>query len=120
MVETLAWMHSIDPDSIGLEGYGKKTDFYKRQCNTFSRIEAEQALVKDKDTGKPLGRAHEGFEEIIDYVRKNLPGDRYSIVHGDYKFDNVVSMRRATSVTFLFKIEACYPPRRHHANAAFA
>lgn len=90
MVSTLAWMHSIDPDSIGLEGFGKKTAFYTRHCNTFSRIEAQQAKVKDIKTGKELGRAHPNFDEIVDYIRKNVPADRASIVHGDYKFDNVV------------------------------
>ncbi|KAF2099077.1 APH-domain-containing protein [Rhizodiscina lignyota] len=90
LVETLAWLHSIDPDSIGLEGYGKKTGFYARHCRTFSRIEAQQAKVKDIKTGQLLGRAHPHYEEIVEYVLQNLPGDRYAIVHGDYKFDNVV------------------------------
>jgi aminoglycoside phosphotransferase (APT) family kinase protein len=91
LIETLAWLHSIDPDEIGLEGYGKKTDFYKRHCNTYSRIEAQQSKVKDIKTGKELGRAHERYDEIINYVREHLPGNRCAIVHGDYKFDNVVS-----------------------------
>ncbi|KAF2013567.1 kinase-like protein, partial [Aaosphaeria arxii CBS 175.79] len=90
VVSTLAWLHSIDPDSIGLASYGKKTGFYTRHCNTFSRIEAQQSAVKDKTTGKPLGRAHPNFDEIVDFVRKRAPSDRASIVHGDYKFDNVV------------------------------
>ena len=91
-IETLAWLHSLDPDEIGLQGYGKKTGFYARHCNTFSRIEAQQAMVKDAKTGKALGRAHENFDEITEYVRKNLPQDRYAIVHGDFKFDNMVRM----------------------------
>jgi aminoglycoside phosphotransferase (APT) family kinase protein len=90
LVETLAWLHSIDPDSIGLGNFGKKTGFYTRHCNTFSRIEAQQAKVKDLKTGKALGRAHPNFDEIVDFIRKNVPGDRVAIVHGDYKFDNVI------------------------------
>lgn len=90
LISTLAWLHSIDPDSVGLSDFGKKTSFYTRHCNTFSRIEAQQAKVKDIKTGKELGRAHPNFDEIVDYVRKNVPGDRTSIVHGDYKFDNVI------------------------------
>jgi aminoglycoside phosphotransferase (APT) family kinase protein len=90
LIKTLGWLHSIDADAIGLEGFGKKTGFFQRHCNTFSRIEAQQARVKDIKTGKELGRAHENYDEIIDYVRKNLPGDRHSIVHGDFKFDNVI------------------------------
>jgi aminoglycoside phosphotransferase (APT) family kinase protein len=90
LVSTLAWLHSIDPDFIGLLDFGKKTGFYTRHCNTFSRIEAQQAKVKDVATGKELGRAHPGFDEIVDYIRKNVPSDRTSIIHGDYKFDNVI------------------------------
>lgn len=90
MISTLAWLHSIDPDSIGLSSFGKKTGFYTRHCNTFSRIEAQQAKVKDVKTGQELGRAHPDFDEVVDYIRKNVPKDRASIVHGDYKFDNVI------------------------------
>lgn len=90
MISTLAWLHSIDPDSIGLSDFGKKTDFYTRHCNTFSRIEAQQAKVKDIKTGAELGRAHPNFDEIVDYIRRNVPLDRTSIIHGDYKFDNLI------------------------------
>lgn len=99
LVETLGWLHSIDPDKIGLEGYGKKVDFYKRQCTTFSRIEAQQAAVKDIKTGEQLGRAHERYDEVVEYVRKHYPKDRYAIIHGDFKFDNVVSIPRTTRAT---------------------
>jgi aminoglycoside phosphotransferase (APT) family kinase protein len=90
LVSTLAWLHSINPDSIGLEGFGKKTGFYTRHCTTFSRIEAQQAKVKDSSTRKELGRAHPDFDEIVDYIRRNVPSDRSCIIHGDYKFDNVI------------------------------
>lgn len=91
LVSTLAWLHSIDPDAIGLSGFGKKTGFYTRHCNTFSRIEAQQSRVRDIQTGTPLGRAHASFDEIVAFIRLNAPrDDRASIVHGDYKFDNVV------------------------------
>ncbi|KAG8162201.1 hypothetical protein KVR01_007966 [Diaporthe batatas] len=89
-IETLAWLHSLDPDQIGLKDYGKKTGFYNRHCNTWSRIEAQQAGVKDVKTGKPLGRAHENYDKIVEYVRNNLPGERYAIIHGDFKFDNLI------------------------------
>ncbi|ETI28453.1 hypothetical protein G647_00902 [Cladophialophora carrionii CBS 160.54] len=90
LVETLAWLHSIDPDAIGLGTFGKKTGFYKRHCNTFSRIEAQQSKVKDAKTGRVLGRAHEHFDEIIDFVRHEMTSERYAVVHGDFKFDNVI------------------------------
>ena len=89
-IDTLAKLHSIDPDSIGLGNFGKRIEFYQRHCNTFSRIEAQQAVVKDKCTGRQLGRAHERFDDVVNFVRNNAPGERNTIVHGDFKFDNLV------------------------------
>ena len=89
-METLAWLHSIDPDKIGLQSFGKKDNVYARHCNTYSRIEAQQAAVKDLKTGKPLGRAHESYDEVMDYVKAHTPDERHSIIHGDFKFDNMV------------------------------
>ncbi|KAL5467843.1 hypothetical protein PMIN07_003424 [Paraphaeosphaeria minitans] len=90
VISTLAWLHSIDPDAIGLSSYGKKTNFYARHCTTFSRIEAQQAQVKDVSNGRPLGGAHPSFYEITAYIGANLPSERAGIIHGDYKFDNIV------------------------------
>ncbi len=28
---------------------------------------------------------------MMDFVRRNVPGERRAIVHGDFKFDNMVS-----------------------------
>lgn len=81
LTETLGWLHSIDPDSIGLSDFGKKTGFYARHCNTFSRIEAQQAKVKDIKTGEVLGRAHPDYDEIIEFVRANLPTEEFRSLH---------------------------------------
>jgi aminoglycoside phosphotransferase (APT) family kinase protein len=98
LVSTLARLHAVDYTAIGLEGFGKPTGMYTRHCNTYTRIEAEQALVKDQHTGKPLGRAHEHFDEIVAHIRNNPPEERTAIVHGDYKFDNVVSQKSHTVI----------------------
>ena len=94
LVETLAWLHSIDPDAIGLESFGKKTGFYKRHCNTFSRIEAQQARVKDVKTGRELGRAHEHFDEMVEFVSREMRSERYSVVHGDFKMVSPLLLER--------------------------
>ncbi|KAI4604523.1 hypothetical protein J4E80_011077 [Alternaria sp. BMP 0032] len=90
VISTLAWLHSINPDTIGLSTFGKKTNFYARHCNTFSRIESQQAKVRDLTTGQHLGRAHPHFDEIVSYIRSHLPQERTCIIHGDYKFDNII------------------------------
>ena len=46
--------------------------------------------MKDHKTGKELGRAHEHFDEIVDFVRREMRSERYAVVHGDFKMDNVV------------------------------
>jgi len=89
-VDTLAKLHSIDPDTIGLGSFGKRGDFYQRQCSTFARIETQQSAVAHPENGERLGRAHEKYDELIDFVRRHAPGDRRAIVHGDYKFDNMI------------------------------
>ncbi|KAG9249236.1 kinase-like domain-containing protein [Calycina marina] len=89
-IETIAKLHRIDPVAIGLEAFGKQTNFYERQCSTFSRIEAQQTAVRDKDTGALLGCAHARYDDMVGFVRRNLPRDRSGIVHGDYKFDNII------------------------------
>ncbi|KAF5650786.1 phosphotransferase enzyme family domain protein [Fusarium tjaetaba] len=69
---------------------GKERWFYARHCATWIRVESQQAAVKDTNTGKPLGRAHERYDEEVRYVKENLPLDRHAIVHGDFKFDNLI------------------------------
>ncbi|KAI4701226.1 hypothetical protein J4E81_002966 [Alternaria sp. BMP 2799] len=90
VISTLAWLHSINPDAIGLSTFGKKTNFYARHCNTFSLIESQQAQVRDITTGQQLGRASPHFDEIVSYIRSHLPQERTCIIHGDYKFDNII------------------------------
>lgn len=87
---TLAHLHSLDPNALGLSTFGKSTSFYSRHCNTFSRIEAQQSKVRNLSTGELLGRAHPNFDEIVAFIRSNLPSERSSIIHGDFKFDNLV------------------------------
>ncbi|KAI7783581.1 APH-domain-containing protein [Diaporthe eres] len=67
-IETLAWLHTLDPDRIGLSDYGKRNGFYARHCSTWSRIEAQQAAVKDVKSGEALGRAHENYDKIVEYI----------------------------------------------------
>ncbi|KAF2855488.1 kinase-like protein [Plenodomus tracheiphilus IPT5] len=75
VVSTLAWLHSINSDSIGSQDFGNESGFYTRHCNTFSRIEAQQAKFEDIKLAESLD---------------NVPSDRTSIIYRDYKFDNVI------------------------------
>jgi len=90
-VRTLAKLHRVDPKSIGLEGFGKPTGFYDRQLATFSTISQSQAQTVDVDTKEPVGDIPH-FDDMVRFFSNHAtqPRDRGTVVHGDYKIDNIV------------------------------
>jgi aminoglycoside phosphotransferase (APT) family kinase protein len=90
-VKTLALLHSVDPDSVGLGNFGKRSGFYNRQIQTWSTICAAQARTKDVETGEAVGVLPH-FDDIIKFFsdEKRQPVDRGTLIHGDYKIDNLV------------------------------
>eukprot|EP01065_Artemidia_motanka_P008043 TRINITY_DN14017_c0_g3_i1.p1 TRINITY_DN14017_c0_g3~~TRINITY_DN14017_c0_g3_i1.p1 ORF type:complete len:397 (+),score=92.93 TRINITY_DN14017_c0_g3_i1:94-1191(+) len=82
IVSTLAKLHTYDIDAVGLSDYGRRGKFYERQIATMQRISDTQAQGE-----VPQIRAR---QELLDWFRANLPSDRTTIVHGDYKPDNCI------------------------------
>lgn len=90
-VRTLALLHSVDPDSVGLGNFGRRSGFYSRQVRTWSTICAAQAATRDVETGEAVG-ALPHFDEIVRFFADETrqPVDRGTLIHGDYKIDNLV------------------------------
>ena len=90
-VRTLAKLHRVDPTSVDLSTFGKPTGFYDRQIVTFQTVSDSQAKVKDVETGKPVGEIPR-MAEMLDFFKdhQTQPKDRGTIIHGDYKIDNLV------------------------------
>ena len=90
-IRTIAKMHSVDPDSVNLSNYGRHAGFYNRQLKTFSTISTSQAQVVDVEDNRPVGNIPH-FREIVAFLRNPdaQPKDRSTLVHGDYKIDNLV------------------------------
>lgn len=90
-VKTLALLHSVDPDTVGLGNFGKRNGFYNRQIQTWRTICAAQASTKDVETGEAVGVLPH-FEDIMKFFadEKRQPVDRGTLIHGDYKIDNLV------------------------------
>lgn len=87
---TLAQLHRVNIDKVGLGTYGKRTGFYDRQLATWRQICSSQAQAKDAETGEPVGQLPH-FEELVRFFsHERKPHDRATLVHGDYKIDNLV------------------------------
>lgn len=90
-VRTLARLHAVDHHKQGLGTFGKPNGFYNRQINTWITICNSQAKVTDVETGEPVGQLPH-FEETVRFFKneKLQPKDRSTLVHGDFKIDNLV------------------------------
>lgn len=90
-IQTLAKLHSVDRVKIGLEKFGKAEGFYNRQIQTWVSICNSQAKTVDVETKEPVGVLPH-FEELVKFFENEQlqPKDRVTLVHGDYKIDNLV------------------------------
>lgn len=79
------------PKSIGLEGFGKPTGFYDRQIATFTAVSKAQSQAVDVESKEPVGELPH-FMDMVQFfsTKATQPQDRGSLVHGDYKIDNLV------------------------------
>ena len=78
--KTLAQLHSVDYKKIGLEDYGKPGNYVARQVSRWSK----QYRASETDD-------IEAMNNLIEWLPKNIPDDdETSIVHGDYRLDNMI------------------------------
>lgn len=80
LVDTLADLHNIDPNAAGLGDFGKPGNYFERQVARWTR------QYRDSQTDDLPE-----MERLIAYLPASLPEQsRTSIVHGDYRIDNVL------------------------------
>lgn len=78
--ETIARLHNLDYTAIGLEDYGRPGNYFARQISRWSGQyrASETATVETMDA-------------LIEWLPENIPeDDSASIVHGDYRLDNMI------------------------------
>jgi acyl-CoA dehydrogenase len=76
---------------VGLERFGKPSGFYNRQIQTWKTICKSQAEATDAETGVPVGKLPHFDEQVRFFMDAKLqPRDRGTLIHGDYKIDNLV------------------------------
>lgn len=80
MNRVLAALHCVDYRQIGLETFGKPANYFGRQIDRWSKQCRASTL--------PLG---DSMQRLMDWLPDHIPeGDETSIVHGDYRMDNLV------------------------------
>jgi aminoglycoside phosphotransferase (APT) family kinase protein len=76
----IAALHSVDFEAAGLGDYGRSGEYIARQVARWSK--QYQASETEKI---------EAMDRLIAWLPENIPaGDETSIVHGDYRIDNVI------------------------------
>jgi aminoglycoside phosphotransferase (APT) family kinase protein len=76
----IAALHCVAPDAIGLADYGKPGSYIERQVARWTR--QYRAAQTDEV---------EAVERLVEWLPAHVPaGDETRIVHGDYRFDNVI------------------------------
>ncbi|KAI9828764.1 MAG: hypothetical protein M1832_001869 [Thelocarpon impressellum] len=93
-VRTLAKLHRVDPASVGLSDFGKSSGFYGRQLKTLGGISIAQAAAVDVDSREAVGKIPH-FDDMVAFLSApaTAPRDRGTLIHGDYKIDNLVYHR---------------------------
>ncbi|KAL7746962.1 hypothetical protein RI367_007674 [Sorochytrium milnesiophthora] len=96
-VDTLAKLHSVDPAAVGLSKYGPSRDYYKRQLQTLTKVSRAQARVQDSRSGQEVGDMP-GIEQLTHWFSTHMVRNQCTIVHGDFKFDNLIFHEREPRV----------------------
>lgn len=80
MNRVIAALHSVDPASVGLADFGKPGNYFARQISRWSK----QYKISETE---PI----EAMDRLIEWLPQHIPpGDEVTIVHGDYRLDNLI------------------------------
>jgi aminoglycoside phosphotransferase (APT) family kinase protein len=84
MNRVIAALHSVDPAPVGLANYGKPGNYFERQIGRWTK--QYQASITE-----PI----EAMDRLIQWLPRHVPASarddaQVSIVHGDYRLDNLV------------------------------
>jgi aminoglycoside phosphotransferase (APT) family kinase protein len=86
MIDTLAQLHQIDVASVGLSDFGKPGNYFGRQVDRWTK----QYKLSETELMPEM-------EQLIEWLPATLPEQtRTSVVHGDYRIDNMIWARPET------------------------
>lgn len=81
MNQVMASLHSVDLEAVGLLDYGRPGNYFERQLSRWTK------QYRLSETSKI-----DEMDRLIDWLETHQPEDdgRVSLVHGDYRLDNVM------------------------------
>ena len=80
LVDVLARLHEVDPDAVGLGELGRREEYVARQLRRW-----HGQLAKTRTRELPL------LDEVHDRLAADIPAQGpATIVHGDYRLDNLI------------------------------
>ena len=83
LVQTLLALHDVDPDAVGLSRFGRPEGYLERNLRRWS-TQWESSRTRDLPV----------LDRIAETLGSDIPTtQRTSIVHGDYRLDNVMFAR---------------------------
>lgn len=96
MNDVLARLHSVDPEAAGLADFGRSGNYFARQIRRWS----EQYIASKTEELPDMDR-------LMDWLWENLPDDDgiVSVVHGDYRLDNMIFSAHGEEVRALIDWE---------------
>ncbi|MBN9062887.1 MAG: phosphotransferase family protein [Rhizobiales bacterium 65-9] len=87
-IDTLARLHAFDPAGLGLSDFGRPGNYFSRQTDRWTR----QYRASETMTIEPMNR-------LMEWLPTSIPSQkRTSIVHGDFRLDNMIFDGRAPGV----------------------
>src|SRR3984885_5692151 len=99
MADTLAALHDVDPEAVGLGDLWRQDGYIERQLKRWSGQYAQMQVEGVDDGGL--------VERVSDELARRVPvQQRVSVVHGDYRMDNVV-LDDAGAVRAILDWEIC-------------
>ncbi|MBY0612484.1 MAG: phosphotransferase family protein [Beijerinckiaceae bacterium] len=96
MNAALAALHRVDVVSVGLSAFGRPGDYFARQLSRWTD------QYRASETG-----VLSAMDRLIAWLADNLPPDdgRVSLVHGDYRIDNMIFDKNAPRLLALLDWE---------------
>jgi aminoglycoside phosphotransferase (APT) family kinase protein len=83
IAQTLAALHDVDIDAVGLGDFARRDGYAERQLKRWLS-QFDNSPIEGLDTA---GIVHEGHDRLASQIPEQT---RTTIVHGDYRLDNVV------------------------------